>query len=332
MDWFLTVSKIGSALFVLLQLLIIIDFAFDLQQYLLGKIERYEQQCVREGREAPGIAHDGWKQLYIALIVILFAACLGGIIAMWVTLPPCGTTNGFLSVTLIAGVLLSVASITISYPEGVIAPNPGAIPPMVLWANNVWLAWGALTNNPDTQCNPYLSVDNSSLGNIIISLLLVGISITWSTLRTAHSSSSSAQLGGTRTLETTEKEAEEEEPHPASAVAEREALPTGTAAAVDKYDGLKAAEPSTGSVDAVAEADKGSWTFHLVMMLGSLYLAMLLSNWGTAQPSTTGVTAAPEASDASMWVRMAMQFVSWVLYGWILLAPMLMPGRFRAEA
>lgn len=43
---------------------------------------------------------------------------------------------------------------------------------------------------------------------------------------------------------------------------------------------------------------ENNWFFVVIMLTASLYMAMLLSNWGTGQ--TTGVSA---TSRASFWVR-----------------------------
>jgi|TARA_B110000977_G_C11076942_1_gene491555 hypothetical protein len=67
------------------------------------------------------------------------------------------------------------------------------------------------------------------------------------------------------------------------------------------------------------EDDEGSfWLFHLVMATGSVYMAMLLTNWGTH---------AGQRSSAQMWVSIISQWLSLCVYGWTLLAPTCLPDR-----
>lgn len=341
-----------SVLFVLLQIIIMIDFAFDLQDWLGSRIGRFEQQCADEGREQPSLCQNGWKILYLVVMLALVVGSIIGIAVMWATFPTCSTTNAFLSTTIVVSLVLFVASIMITYPEGVAAPNPGAIPPAVLMANAVYVAWGALSNNPDTTCNPFLAASNDSVGIVIVSLIFVALSITWVTLSSAYKGAGAAPLGQSHTLVNTEKEAEQEEDHesvgePAgashaatSSSAGRAAAASSplsdaekggsTAAAAQRYGAVGDAEDAPPA--STAEADKGAYFFHLVMLLGSCYLAMLLSNWGTADTKTTATSAFPEASDASMWARMGTQYASWLVYLWILMAPCACPGRFGVVA
>ena len=58
--------------------------------------------------------------------------------------------------------------------------------------------------------------------------------------------------------------------------------------------------------------------FHASMATGSVYMSMLLTNWGTV---------AGKQSDAQMWVSIVSQWISMMLYGWTLLAPKCLPGR-----
>ena len=67
------------------------------------------------------------------------------------------------------------------------------------------------------------------------------------------------------------------------------------------------------------EEDKPSmiW-FHMVMATGSVYMSMLLTNWGTVSG---------HKSDAQMWVSIASQWISMSLYVWTLVAPRFCPSR-----
>ena len=60
------------------------------------------------------------------------------------------------------------------------------------------------------------------------------------------------------------------------------------------------------------------WLFPLMMATGSVYMAMLLTNWGTH--------SGPK-NHAQMWVSIISQWVSLLVYTWTLIAPRCLPER-----
>ena len=74
------------------------------------------------------------------------------------------------------------------------------------------------------------------------------------------------------------------------------------------------------------EPDRLAWVFHLVMAFAGLYLAMLCTNWGNIE-AINSASGNPELSLASMWVRIASQWLIYALYGWSLIAPRVCPNR-----
>ena len=64
------------------------------------------------------------------------------------------------------------------------------------------------------------------------------------------------------------------------------------------------------------------WFFHAAMGAGSIYMAMLLTDWGTGGNKTIGGGGA-----TSMWVKMFSQWFAMLLYTWTLVAPRFFPVR-----
>lgn len=61
----------------------------------------------------------------------------------------------------------------------------------------------------------------------------------------------------------------------------------------------------------------------VVMLLGSLYIAPVICNWAT---DATDVQSSRESS-TGMWVSMASQWLTTVLYVWSIVAPAMCPNR-----
>jgi hypothetical protein len=76
-----------------------------------------------------------------------------------------------------------------------------------------------------------------------------------------------------------------------------------------------------------------SW-FHIIFVLGAMYVAMLLTDWNVV--SNKPVEASPGhnsdvyigRSEVAMWMRVVSSWFCMALYIWTLVAPVIMPNRF----
>jgi len=73
-----------------------------------------------------------------------------------------------------------------------------------------------------------------------------------------------------------------------------------------------------------------SW-FHVIFVLGAMYVAMLLTDWNIVK-KTPGEADEQDVyigrSEVAMWMRVVSGWICMLLYMWSLLAPALMPDRF----
>lgn len=79
------ISRVGSILFILLQLLIVVDFAFDLHEFLVGRANDYDEKLEADGYEA-NVCGNCWRVGYGILAIGCIVLGVGGIITM-VTVP-----------------------------------------------------------------------------------------------------------------------------------------------------------------------------------------------------------------------------------------------------
>ena len=61
------------------------------------------------------------------------------------------------------------------------------------------------------------------------------------------------------------------------------------------------------------------WRYHLIMTLCSIYMAMLLTNWGDSEDAD--VTTRYNLGVASAWVQVAMNWMCSIIYLWTLIVP-----------
>merc|ERR1719230_1986878 len=89
------------------------------------------------------------------------------------------------------------------------------------------------------------------------------------------------------------------------------------------------AGPDQVTVDVTADQDElapaSFWRYHLVLTLCSVYMAMLLTNWGDSEAAEP--TRRYNLGRASAWAQAAASWTCSLLYCWTLTAPWLFKGK-----
>lgn len=316
-DVYQEVARIGSILFILLQVLILIDFAFDLHNCMLGKAAAYDAQLEADGYEA-NLCGNCWKVGYVLVCTVIILFGFGGAAAMYVVLPTCGLNTFFISQAIVVGLVVLIISVTEKIGKGL-------LPPAILLAHSVFLTWSAIRSNPDVECNDAATDD--SFQGVAIGVVVAACSLTWTSFRMGASAYNVFRCDGDAPSADDGEDADEAEARRQerleAALTEREEK---KAEAEDEdSDKPKVRRAFKGDDDEEVPDDQVHWPFHVVMALGGLYLAMLLTNWGSV--TTTDLTAATDLSETSMWVKMASQWLSIIIYIWTLVAPLCCKGR-----
>ncbi|OQR91827.1 serine incorporator-like [Achlya hypogyna] len=270
-DGYAWLARVASVVFLVLQIIIIIDFMYNVRDYLLDRIEAAEADAETTasllGSSTPANKSWVWKSVYLTIVLVCLGGAFTGIALLYKYYGGCSIGMAFTTTTLVT--ILIATGISITEWAGT-----GIMPPSIVAAYAVLLCYQALAANPDATCNPLLTYEAASHANTILSSLLGAATITWTSWSTSSSASSALQIN--RSTETEEK------------------------------DGDKAA------------ADTPSWQFHLIMVFGGLYMAMVLTQWG----SLHGL-----ADDVNMWVQIASQWIVLLLYVWTLVAPRVCTSR-----
>jgi len=86
---------------------------------------------------------------------------------------------------------------------------------------------------------------------------------------------------------------------------------------------------SEDEVEVVTEDDKVEYNysfFHLTFMMASMYLGMVLTNWESGTDNTMDERVVDQGMIA-VWVKIASGWVTLLMYGWSIVAPILFPNR-----
>jgi hypothetical protein len=285
------IGLLGGFMFILVQLVLIVDFAHSWAENWVGKYEDTEARA--------------WYCALLSFTGIHYALSITGVVLLFINFTKsddCALNKFFISFNLILCFIVSVISVLPRVQEHL--PRSGLLQSSVVTLYTVYLTWSAVANSPDAECNPgFLSIvgekhkvtfDKTSIIGLVVWILCV----LYSSLRSA---SKVAQIGL---------------PDP-----EKQVL---TATLTDNEPATQSSDDSNKVWDNEETSVAYSWSiFHLVFVSATLYVMMTLTNW--FQPNSSLETL--NANAASMWVKIVSSWLCLGLYSFSLVAPILLPDR-----
>lgn len=129
------IGLIGGLIFILVQCVIIIDFAYT---WAGSWFSNYEENDSR-----------GYLCALISATFIQFCLAIAGIVLLFIYFTKsddCGLNKFFISMNLILGIVVSVVSILPAVQEK--RPNSGLLQSAVITLYTIYLTWSAVANNP----------------------------------------------------------------------------------------------------------------------------------------------------------------------------------------
>jgi len=296
-------GMIGGFLFILIQLVLIIDFAHSWAEAWVGNYEENESK--------------GWLAALVTVMFTCYGLSLAAIVVLYYFYTgehtgDCKLHEFFISFNMLLCVGLSVISILPQVQEKM--PKSGLLQSGLITLYMMYLTWSSMANNPDGHCNPLYPVnpnndttdgttqkpDTSSQQHMdttsIIGLVIWFLCLLYSSVRTASSSQAAKLTGGDKLL-----------------TKENGATDTGGDA---ETGGQRVWD---NEEDEVAY----NWSlFHLMFALATLYAMMTLTNWfDQSSKQSFGY------NNTAMWIKISSSWFCASIYGWSLLAPIVLPDR-----
>uniref|UniRef100_A0A8C5LQ45 Serine incorporator 2 n=1 Tax=Leptobrachium leishanense TaxID=445787 RepID=A0A8C5LQ45_9ANUR len=270
-------GMVGGFIFILVQLILIIDLAHSWSQSWLQLAEDGNTKC--------------WYAALLICTFLLYAASIVAIVFLYIYYTKsdnCTANKVFISLNLIFCVIVSIVSILPKVQEA--QPHSGLLQASVITLYTMYVTWSAMANVPDPTCNPTLLafVTNSTSTSSattqdqwwdapsIVGLVIFILCTLFISLR----SSNNAQVN--KLMQTEDSSAESGVP-----IAE-----DGAHRAYNNED------------DSVAYSYS---FFHFCLFIASLYIMMTLTNWYL--PSQTGQSLSSPWS--AVWVKISS---SWVFF------------------
>lgn len=326
---FAWVARIGSVFFLLLQILILIEFAYD-----------WGERWISLAFPDDGSEHD--KKYVFAILGVslaLYLAPVVGIPIVFSYYSDCSvgllfSVSTLLLILLLTGLtfgrhkLIPIFSSYFTEEDDEISGE--ILPAAVISAYVMYLLWSALDSNPDPECAPSASGDEKTIDDVDVDAfhkvkLFIGVGFAVvSLMYTSYTTSSSVG-----TLLMTGSDDGVDELGADGQAGMSEPLVSQSQQPVYNYQSL-----SDGNLKDTADYDdedsaggRGGlkvFLFHLTLMSASMYMAMLLTNWGV---NGYNLDQNISVSEANMWVKIISQWITVVLYIWTLFAPAILTER-----
>jgi len=291
----------ASTVYIVIQLILTIDFAFFVNEYLRDRYEESDSKCYPCLLASITMICYG---LAIALTVLLFL--------YYTTADGCGANKAVIAINICACMVFSCLSITSKVQQRV--NQSGLLQSSIMTLYVMFITWTALSNQRDKECNPGIvniikhgnDRDHYALSedaNVhlkpenILAIILSSICVLYSALR--NSSQSNKIFGANNN-------------------AEGEAASTA-----ENGNGEK--ERGRAYDDETEETTYSYCFFHFIMCLAAMYTTMCITNWidPTSPPSSDSFYG----NATAFWFKVVSSWICILLYTWTLIAPFVFPER-----
>ncbi|KAI8926645.1 serine incorporator/TMS membrane protein [Entophlyctis helioformis] len=305
MGWGTYIDMPGGAMFIFVQAILLIDFAYTYSETLLSWWEANED-----------------KRYLVLLLTLTAGAYIASLVMtvlmyMWFGGGGCKLNQFYVTFNMLLCIMTSVLAVAPVVQEA--NPKSGLAQASMVTIYSTYLIAAALSSEPiaedgDTHCNPLNESANTQTTTVVLGSLFTFLALAYSTSRAATQPS---LMSTDASLPLTSGPSQ----HLYAAV-DSGAVPAS--ALDDDHDG-----PHAGNYPVDDEQDGVLYNysfFHFIFVIASMYLAMLITNWDTVT-ITQDDLAVVGKSMAAVWVKVVSSWLVLILYGWTLVAPLILTDR-----
>uniref|UniRef100_A0A674BMY4 Serine incorporator 3-like n=1 Tax=Salmo trutta TaxID=8032 RepID=A0A674BMY4_SALTR len=305
--WFV-VGIFGAFFFILIQLVLLVDFARSWNESWVDNMESGNSR----GWYAALLAVTGLNYIVSFIAVVLMYQ-------LYTQSTGCLLNKFFISFNMILCAVASVVSILPRVQE--FQPRSGLLQSSFMTMYTMYLTWSAMTNEPDRTCNPSLlsifqqtlvptlaplEIENQTTvwwdAQSIVGLAIFILCILYSSIR----SSSTSQVNKLT-----------------MASNDTVILEESKAGTPDEEGGTGSKGPRRVEDNERDTVQYNYFFFHFMLFLASLYIMMTLTNWYSPDADYNTMTSKWPA----VWVKISSSWVCLTLYTWTLVAPMILTNR-----
>ncbi|KAG8950289.1 hypothetical protein FRC03_012916 [Tulasnella sp. 419] len=341
------ISLIGASIFIILGLILLIDFAHSWSETCLHNWETSDSNL--------------WQFILIGSTATLYAVAitLTGIMYGFFAGSECQLNRFFISFNLVLCIIITVLSVHPTVQDA--NPKSGLVQSSMVASYCTYLIMSAVGNRTSgSHCNPIHdrqpgSVDTTAKSTVVMGAIFTFLAVAYSTSRAATQSRALVGRKKKGAIALPVGDADGDESHheirrivntqPGKKDSPRyQALLAAVEAGAIPASALDEEDDDEDDEDVVAGEERDdertgtkynySW-FHIIFVMGTMYVGELLTDWHVVK-SGTPPPSDPNPDDdvfigrsaVAMWMRVVSSWVCILLYAWSLLAPVLMPDRF----
>jgi len=342
MFWGNYISLVGATLFILLGLVLLVDFAHT-----------WSETCI-EKWEGSSNNSNLWQWILIGstAAAYIFTSTMTAILYAYFGGARCGLNRFFISANLTLSILATIMCIHPLIQE--YNPRSGLAQSGMVAAYCTYLVVSAVSNrvHESSSCNPLKSNTDTAEGTRRVTVILGGIftflAIAYSTTRAATQSralvgkhkrghiqlNSDEHLAGHSELGVVASQPSRTESPRYQAILAAVQAGAIPVSALDEEEWEDNDEEIGETRDDERSGTRYNYSwFHIIFALGAMYVAMLLTDWNVVSKNPISTPDAPNnvyigRSEVAMWMRIVSSWVCMILYMWSLIAPVLLPDRF----
>ncbi|KAG6623814.1 TMS membrane protein [Phytophthora cinnamomi] len=322
-DGYVPFTRAASGFFILFQIFSIVSVSYQVRDTLLDGIEQAEKAEAR-GDVSKGVCASSvclWKTAFLGVCAVSMVCIGSGITYLYMRFADCDLGLAFTTITIASAGLLIITCVSPWIEVGL-------LPPCAISAYLVLMCWQALVSNPVKSCehrrHPPPSPqdeESSNTDSVIANAVIAAFAMTWTSWRTSSAA--------TKMLVRRRRSPQDREMPVARPVSDDRHHDQQFASVVvvdvhsdqqhtDESPPLSPAGTTVEPPQPNRELIHEPWQFYSMMCLAGLYMAMVLTDWNSADGSFNNV---------SMWVKIVAQWVTILLFAWTLVAPKLFPDR-----
>ncbi|MCJ1338319.1 hypothetical protein MMC09_003605 [Bachmanniomyces sp. S44760] len=338
--WGQYVAFSGAMLFVLLGLILLVDLAHTYAEYCLEKIETYDSK--------------GWRVLLIGSTLSMFTASFAMTIVMYIFFAASGCSMNQAAITvshpnlkimfakasnvpkvnLIVMLIISFLSVHPTVQE--YNPQAGLAQSAMVAVYCTYLTMSAVSMEPDDhQCNPLVRARGTRTVTVVLGAIVTMLTIAYTTTRAATQGIALGSQGSHAYQKVGEEEVEHglvnQQPDASRREMRAEALRAAVAAGSLPAGALDDDDDESDDGKDAKDDERGSTQynyslFHIIFLLATCWVATLLTQ--NLDNQATEDFAAVGRSYWASWVKIVSAWVCYLIYGWSLVAPVVLPDRF----
>jgi len=320
-DGYVQFSRIGSSVFLLIQIYVLIGWAWDCNDRIIDKIDEMQQDGASPDADEDEVANKRMICLFQTLLFGGTAAIYAAVVTLWVFefqwFVYIDQGNCQLNQAMLALMVILVLILTVLPP---LLRNGSIFTTAIVSFYISYLTFAGLEASDDVDCNWYASSESSDNLSLWLGFLFTIAAISYTGF--SVSKHFVEMSDGSKSTRADDRESAKDNSHDDDEEAEDGGTTSNYDDAVSGGDDETTAE---NPKDALMAAEKkANVTFHVCMTFASIYMCMLYTGWGDDQISSD----AKARGTTAMVVNILCVWVTAILYGWTLVAPKMCPSRF----